>query len=82
MARDARSTVIFLPLLAKDAEGRALDYAQLSQRLEALRTKYEAEGVQLHITGFAKIVGDLIDGVRAVLLFFALAVAIATASRP
>lgn len=79
VARDARSTVIFLPLLAKDADGRALDYAQLSQRLEALRTRYEAEGVQLHITGFAKIVGDLIDGVRAVLVFFALAVAIATA---
>ena len=35
--------------------------------------------MQIHITGFAKIVGDLIDGVRAVLAFFALAVAIATA---
>jgi predicted RND superfamily exporter protein len=33
----------------------------------------------LHITGFAKIVGDLIEGVRAVLVFFALAVAIAAA---
>jgi uncharacterized protein len=79
VARDQRSSVIFVPLLAKDAQGRALDYAQFSQRLEALRTKYEAEGVRLHITGFAKIVGDLIDGVRAVLVFFALAVAIATA---
>jgi predicted RND superfamily exporter protein len=79
VARDARSTVIFVPLLATDAQGRTLDYATLSHQLEALRAKYEAEGVQLHITGFAKIVGDLIDGVRAVLLFFALAVAIATA---
>ena len=79
VARDAASTVVFVPLLAKDGEGRALDYAAFSQRLEALRTKYEAEGVVLHITGFAKIVGDLIDGVRAVLVFFALAVAIAAA---
>ncbi|MBP6900139.1 MAG: RND family transporter [Burkholderiaceae bacterium] len=79
VARDARSTVIVLPLLARDAQGQALDYGRLSQQLEALRHKYEAEGVQLHITGFAKIVGDLMDGVRAVLLFFALAVAIATA---
>lgn len=79
VARDARSSVIFVPLLARDAQGQALDYAALSQRLEALRTKYEAEGVALHITGFAKIVGDLIDGVRAVLAFFAVAVAIATA---
>ena len=79
VARDARSSVIFVPLLTRDAQGRALDYAAFSARLEALRTKYEAEGVSLHITGFAKIVGDLIDGVRAVLAFFAVAVAIATA---
>ncbi|WP_310568322.1 efflux RND transporter permease subunit [Hydrogenophaga sp.] len=79
VARDAQSSVIFVPLLAKDAEGRAIDYAQLSARLDGLRAKYEAEGVALHITGFAKIVGDLIDGVKAVLVFFAIAVAIATA---
>ncbi|OYT89479.1 MAG: RND transporter [Burkholderiales bacterium PBB6] len=79
VARDAQSSVLFVPLLAKGADGQAIDYAELSTRLEALRTKYEAEGVQLHITGFAKIIGDLIEGVRAVLVFFALAVAIATA---
>ncbi len=79
VARDAQSSVIFVPLLAKDAEGRAIDYARLSGQLDALRTKYEAEGVTVHITGFAKIVGDLIDGVKAVLVFFAIAVAIATA---
>ncbi|HSV79045.1 MAG TPA: MMPL family transporter [Ramlibacter sp.] len=79
VARDARSSVIFVPLLARDAQGAALDYAQLSQRLDALRERYEAAGVDIHITGFAKIVGDLIDGVRAVLAFFALAVGIAAA---
>lgn len=80
VARDARSSVIFVPLLARDAEGRALDYATLSGQLENLRQKYETEGVRIHITGFAKIVGDLIDGVRSVLGFFALAVAIASAA--
>lgn len=79
VARDARSTLIFVPLLAQDSKGQALDYAALSQRLEQLRAKYEREGVRIHITGFAKIVGDLIEGVQAVLVFFALAVAIATA---
>ncbi|MFM2405712.1 MAG: hypothetical protein RL223_3592 [Pseudomonadota bacterium] len=79
VARDGRSSVIVVPLLARDAQGAALDYGAFAQRLEALRTKYEAEGVRLHITGFAKLVGDLIEGVRAVLGFFALAVAIATA---
>ena len=79
VARDARSSVIFVPLLAQDAQGRALNYATLSTQLERLRTAFEGEGVALHITGFAKIVGDLIEGVRAVLVFFAIAVAIATA---
>lgn len=79
VARDSRSSVIFVPLLSKDAKGNAVNYQELSTRLESLRTKYEVEGIRLHITGFAKIVGDLIEGVKAVLGFFALAVAIATA---
>ena len=79
VALDAKSSVIYVPLLAQDAQGRPLDYAQLARQLEVLRAKYEAQGVEMHITGFAKIIGDLIDGVRAVLGFFALAVLIATA---
>ncbi|MBI5721673.1 MAG: RND family transporter [Burkholderiales bacterium] len=79
VALDAKSSVIFVPLLAKDAEGRPLDYAAFARAIEALRVKYEAQGVAIHVTGFARIVGDLIDGVRAVLVFFAVAVAIAAA---
>jgi predicted RND superfamily exporter protein len=79
VARDARSSIIFVPLLAQDATGRPIDYALLSAQLEELRTRYESEGVHVHITGFAKIVGDLIDGVKAVLMFFAITVLIATA---
>ena len=37
VARDATSTVIFVPLLAKDAQGQSLDYALLSRQLETLR---------------------------------------------
>ncbi|MCO6056720.1 MMPL family transporter [Pseudomonas sp. MOB-449] len=70
VATDFRSSVIFVPLLATDADGRPLDYAVLAEALEQLRQKYEARGFELHITGFAKLVGDLIDGVRSVLLFF------------
>ncbi|WP_085316734.1 efflux RND transporter permease subunit [Derxia lacustris] len=80
VALDAKSSIVQLPLLSADAEGRALDYGAFADRLEALRAKYEARGVKLHITGFAKVVGDLIDGVRAVLAFFAVAVAIAAAA--
>jgi len=75
---DSRSTVIYVPLLASTPDGRPLSYADFSNKLGALRDKYEQQGLKVHVTGFAKLVGDLIDGVRAVLMFFALAVAIAT----
>ena len=80
VAFDAKSSVIYVPLLAKDPQGRSLDYATLAQSVEALRAMYETQGVRIHITGFAKIVGDLIEGVRSVLVFFLVAVLIATAT--
>ncbi len=79
VALDGRSSVIHVPLLATNPDGSALDYVVLSERLEALRAEAQAQGVTVHITGFAKIVGDLIAGLRQVLVFFALAVAIAAA---
>ncbi|AKU12415.1 putative exporter, RND superfamily protein [Azoarcus sp. CIB] len=73
VANDHRSTVILVPLLEKDPQtGESLDYGLLSERLEQLvRDKYAVEGVRIHITGFAKIMGDLIEGVRSMALFFA-----------
>jgi predicted RND superfamily exporter protein len=81
VAADYRSSIVFVPLLDVDpATGKAIDYQAFSKRLEQLRAKYAARGVKLHITGFAKVVGDLIDGLRVVLLFFALTVVIAGAA--
>ncbi|MES2127092.1 MAG: MMPL family transporter [Pseudomonadota bacterium] len=74
VAADLRSTIVLVPLLEKDPDtGAKLDYGQFSRRLEALvRDKYAREGVNIRITGFAKVVGDLIDGARAIGLFFAM----------
>ncbi|PXW97521.1 hypothetical protein C7444_104123, partial [Sphaerotilus hippei] len=79
VALDGRSSVIHVPLLATTADGRTLDYVALSRQLEALRERHEARGVTLHITGFAKVVGDLIAGLRQVVVFFVLAILIAAA---
>ncbi|MGK9063733.1 efflux RND transporter permease subunit [Stutzerimonas chloritidismutans] len=79
VALDSSASVIYVPLLSQLPDGRPIDYAELSASLEELRSRFEQEGVSLHITGFAKIVGDLIDGLREVLTFFAVAVAIVTA---
>jgi predicted RND superfamily exporter protein len=77
VAPDFKSSVIVVPLLEAGGEQR-LDYGQLGARLEQLRAKYEAQGVRIHITGFAKVVGDLIEGMQQVLLFFGVALAICT----
>ena len=73
---DAKSSLIFVPLMAKDLDGNSIDYDRFAVSLEELREKYERKGVTIHITGFAKIVGDLIDSIRYVLSFFALTVMI------
>jgi predicted RND superfamily exporter protein len=77
VAGDFKSSIIYVPLLEADPQtGQALDYAALGQRIEALRAKYDNDRVQLHVVGFAKVMGDLIDGVRQVMGFFALALLI------
>ncbi|NVM74476.1 hypothetical protein FHW83_000236 [Duganella sp. SG902] len=78
VAPDFKSSVIVVPLLETSGTQR-IDYADLGTRLEQLRAKYEAQGVRIHITGFAKVVADLIEGMRQVLLFFGVALAICTA---
>ncbi len=79
VARDQRSSIVYVPLLARTPDGRALDYGQFSAALEQLRTKYAGDVVEIRITGFAKVVGDLIDGLRQILVFFAVAIGLTTA---
>ena len=73
---DERSSIIFVPLLEKTADGKPIDYSAFSRKLEDLRSKYQSDSIQIHITGFAKVVGDLIDGLRVILLFFGVALLI------
>lgn len=77
VARDQQSSIVYVPLLAKTPDGQPLDYAQFSEALEKLRAKYDGTTAEIRITGFAKVVGDLIDGLRQIALFFAVSIAIA-----
>ena len=80
VAANYKSSIVLVPLQDKVAEtGARIDYHELSQRIEALRAKYESDKIAIHVTGFAKVVGDLIEGLQQVLLFFAAAIAICTA---
>ncbi|MEE1865073.1 MULTISPECIES: efflux RND transporter permease subunit [Pseudomonas] len=84
VAGDFKSSMIFVPLLERDpATGLALDYRQFSQALESIRHKYEQGAepgtapVRLHIVGFAKVMGELLDGVLEVMSYFLAAALIA-----
>ncbi len=80
VAEDFQSSIVYVPLLDIDPKtGELLDYKTLSDELELVREKYGAQGVNIHITGFAKVMGDLISGLEAMLVFFILAVVITTA---
>jgi predicted RND superfamily exporter protein len=76
VAGNSGSTVLQVPLLEHDASGKPLDYAALSKQLEQLRAKYSSDDVAIHITGFAKLSGDLMDGMQEVIGFFFIALAI------
>ncbi len=75
VANNFKSAAIIAPLTDVNPEtGEKLDYHEFSNRLEELvRDKYQTDDVKIHITGFAKVVGDLIDGATLVASFFGIA---------
>ncbi|MFH0728740.1 MAG: MMPL family transporter [Pseudomonadota bacterium] len=77
VALNLKSSIIYVPLMSVDGQtGKPLDYKLLSDRLEDVRKKYQSDTLKIYITGFAKVMGDLIEGVRAILLFFGVAILI------
>ncbi|MCQ4260582.1 efflux RND transporter permease subunit [Stutzerimonas stutzeri] len=76
VAFDQQSSIIYVPLMANTPDGQPLDYSALSEQLESLREKYQSDSLEIRITGFAKVVGDLIEGLRQILFFFAAALII------
>jgi len=76
VANDFTGAIVSAQLLEINPNtGEKLDYARVARELEAIRTKLEAEhaDIDVHIIGFAKIVGDIAEGVARVVLFFAVA---------
>ena len=82
VANNFKSSIVDVPLLESypDPEDQGklikLDYQQFSHQLEEkIRDKYQAQNpdIKVHIVGFAKKVGDLIDGLVMVVLFFGIA---------
>jgi predicted RND superfamily exporter protein len=78
VARDFKSSMLLVPLLDFDSDtGKPIDYGSLSQKLEDIRSRHQDQSTRIYIVGFAKVVGDLIEGLWQMLSFFALAMVIA-----
>lgn len=92
LAKDMKSSMIFVPLLDKDpGTGKLLDYRAFSERIERqVRDKYEFSKhikakiesketgtIKIRVIGFAKLIGELIDGLVQVMMYFAAAALIA-----
>ncbi len=71
VANDYKSTIIEVPIYDMDpTTGERLDYLAFSRNLEKLvRQGYENDNIHVHIIGFPKIVGDLLEGIGAIVLF-------------
>jgi predicted RND superfamily exporter protein len=80
VANNGRSLAIIVPLMDINPEtGERLNYADLSDTMEEIRERFAGDdpNKDIKIIGFAKLVGDLIDGLLVVMMFFAVAVFIA-----
>ncbi len=71
VADDFRSSIVEVPVYDVDpATGEQLDYLAFSRDLEQrVREKFENENIGIHIIGFPKLIGDLLEGIGAIILF-------------
>jgi predicted RND superfamily exporter protein len=78
VSQDMKSSMIVVPLVDINPDtGQPFDYAEFARELEAKVRPLGGEHVKVHIVGFAKLVGDLIDGLYDVMKFFAVSALIA-----
>ncbi|MFU8856586.1 MAG: efflux RND transporter permease subunit [Deferrisomatales bacterium] len=78
VANDFTGAIISAELLEIDPNtGERLDYLGVAALLEEnIRRRFESDSVDVHIIGFAKVIGDITAGARRVVLFFAITFAI------
>ncbi|NLA21302.1 MMPL family transporter [Burkholderia cepacia] len=68
------SAMITAELNERDSAGKVLDYVAFNHLLEQkIRQPFEDAGYEVQIIGFAKQIGDIADGAKAVLGFCAIA---------
>ena len=74
LANDLKSAMVRADLQDVDPKtGQPVSYVQIAQRLEQIRSQYSSADIEINIVGFAKLVGDVVEGLNTVMGFFAIA---------
>jgi hypothetical protein len=70
VANDFSGALVSAIVLDTDAQGRPVDPIRVAHELETrVRQPLQGHGIDVHIIGFAKVVGDIADGATSVLMF-------------
>lgn len=78
VADDYSCSMVTASLMELDPNtGEKLDTLKIAEQLEKdVRQEFEKDNVTVHVIGFAKMVGDVANGAKGVVTFFAIAIAI------
>lgn len=82
VANDGTAAMIVADLLEEDPQTKQkLDYLKLAHQIEQeVRVPLQTPEHAIHIVGFAKQIGDIADGAKGVMVFFALAIVLTALS--
>ncbi len=79
VSNDFTSSMIYVPLMQTDnLHNLPLNYGEIARDLNNIRQEYAGHGVTVHIVGFAMVVGDMINGIHTIFMFFTVSILIAT----
>ena len=74
VANDFSAAIISAELIEFDPQtGEKVDLIDVGHQLEALREKIENDQIEVNIIGYAKVISDIADGAKRVVLFFVFA---------
>ncbi len=70
VANDFSGALVSATVLDQDAQGKPVDPIRIAHELERrVRQPLAGNGIDVHMIGFAKVMGDIADGADAVLMF-------------
>ncbi len=74
VSNDLKGAMVRADLLEIDPQtGKRLDYGKVAKKLEMVRAQFASKDIEINIVGFAKVLGDVMEGLITVISFFGLA---------